>query len=304
MKARSKNPGIPSTLQKAMIRVEQKSNLYSQSWMATHLFYHPPIWNFIADKGTAQLFGCLVTFCTFLLCFQMLSAFCPCFVPPICLLRQVLTMLQSGGKNTGKSVCDQSSAPWNIPQSTEMCVYLKPFSKKLFQAHVCVSITPLRIAAYDTICNYMHTMSDHFRASTLRKGRRGKDLWDLNDTEAPTCAAWCPKGNLDYDPVWWWGICWTWMNVRVNVGRCCRQKLKNPQSHYSHLILCTHSVHYWWERYSHCIWCTCNRRTISSLRFGGLLSIWLSTTLCLPHQCESSWRKGCRHPQKVVQRVS
>lgn len=113
--------------------------------------------------------NCLVTFCTFLLCFQMFSAFRPCFVATICILRQVLTMLQSGGKNRGKSVCDQSSAPWNILQSTEMCIYLKPIFK-LFQRHVCVFIASLRISAYDTMCNYMqmHTMSIPCFVSTLR----------------------------------------------------------------------------------------------------------------------------------------
>lgn len=94
--------------------------------------------------------NCLVAFCTFLLCFQMFSAFRPCFVAPIWILRQVLTMLQSGGKNRGKSVCDQSSAPWNILQSTETCIYLKPIFK-LFQRHVCVFIASLRISAYDTM---------------------------------------------------------------------------------------------------------------------------------------------------------
>ena len=94
--------------------------------------------------------NCLVAFCTFLLCFQMFSAFRPCFVAPIWILRQVLTMLQSGGKNRGKSVCDRSSAPWNILQSTETCIYLKPIFK-LFQRHVCVFIASLRISAYDTM---------------------------------------------------------------------------------------------------------------------------------------------------------
>ena len=113
--------------------------------------------------------NCLVAFCTFLLCFQMFSAFRPCFVAPICILRQVLTMLQSGGKNRGKSVCDQSSAPWNILQSTETCIYLKPIFK-LFQRHVCVFIASLRISAYDRMRNYMqmHTISINCFVSTLR----------------------------------------------------------------------------------------------------------------------------------------
>lgn len=181
--------------------------------------------------------NCLVAFCTFLLCFQMFSAFRPCFVAPIWILRQVLTMLQSGGKNRGKSVRDQSSAPWNILQSTETCIYLKPIFK-LFQRHVCVFIASLRISAYDRMRNYMqmHTMPINCFVSTLRPLRWLRHT----ETEAPTCATWCPKGNLDYQPVWWWGICWTWTNVGdLNVGRCCKQ------SHYSRLMMCTHSVHYW-----------------------------------------------------------